>query len=66
MRFGGEHTALAMQQIAALDADRGDLDQESAVAHRGIRHVLVLEDLGAARLVEDRGLHDVAPFDSET
>ncbi len=60
-----EHAALAMQEIPALDADRRDLDQQTAGPHLGIGHVLVLEDLGSTDLVEARGLHDVAPFASD-
>ena len=60
-----EHAALAVQQVAALDADRGDLDQQPAGPHHRIVDVLVPEDLGPADLVEHRGLHDVAPFESE-
>ena len=66
MRLGGEHAALPVQQVATLYADRSNVDQQPAGAHRGIRYVLVLEDLRPAGLVEDRGLHDVAPFGSDT
>ena len=66
MRLGGEHAALPVQEVATLYADRGNVDQQPPAAHRGIGHVLVLEHLRPAGLVEDRGLHDVAPFVSDT
>ena len=65
MRRRRQHSALAMQEVAALDADRLDLDQQTAGPHLGIGNVLVLEDVGPAGLVEARGLHGVAPVVSD-
>ncbi len=45
------------QQIAALDADRLDVDHHAAVGALGVGHVLVAQDLRTTVLVDHRGLH---------
>jgi hypothetical protein len=47
----------AGEQIPALDADRLDVDQHTAVGALGIRDVLVAQDVRAAVLVNHRRLH---------
>ena len=48
----------AVDQVAALDADRLDLDEQSAAPDLRIGHVLVAQHLRAAVVVVHRRLHD--------
>ena len=57
VRHGGHLAAGPVQRVAALDADRLDLDDDPARIHLGIRDVLVAEDVGRTGLVVDGGLH---------
>ena len=59
--LGGEHSPLAVEQVAALDADGAHLHQEPAGPQRRIGHLLVPEHLGPAGLVEHRCLHRREP-----
>ena len=54
---GGDFVARPVQRVAAFDADRLDPHEHPVGGHGGIGDVLVAEDLGAARVVVDRGLH---------
>jgi hypothetical protein len=54
---GGDFVARPVQRVAALDADRLDSHEHPVGGHGGIGDILVAEDLGAARVVVDRGLH---------
>ena len=71
VRAGGHHAAGAVEEVAALDAHRLDLDEQPAGPHLGIGHVDVLEDLGPsgvgvgsrfhAQSVRTRGCHASEP-----
>ena len=54
---GRHHAALAVQQVAALDADGPHLHDDAARAQRRVGHLLVAEDLGTACLVVHRSAH---------
>ncbi len=51
VRAGGEDTALTVQQIATLDADGTDFDDDTAGAHRRLGDFFVAEHVGSAGLV---------------
>ena len=57
VRARRHRTAGAIEGIAALDADRADLDEDARRVADRVRHVLVAEDLGPAGLVVHRCLH---------
>jgi hypothetical protein len=61
VRHAGERRAGPVQQITALDADGGDLDEDAAGAQLGVGHVFVAEDVRPAVLVVHRGLHGRLP-----
>src|SRR6185295_81367 len=47
----------AVQRVAALDADRADVDEDAASVADGVRDLFVAEDLRSTRLVVDRCSH---------
>jgi len=56
--FARRHLAAgAVQRVAALDADRPDLDKDTAGTGDGIGDVLVAQHLRPAVLVDDDGTH---------
>ena len=58
VRRGGQDAALAVEQVAALHADGGHVDEERRRAGAaGLGHLLVAEHLGPAGLVVHRSLH---------
>ena len=59
VRAGRHHAAGAVEQVAALDAHRLDLDQQPAGPHLGVGHVDVLEDLGPSGVGVGSRFHGV-------
>ena len=54
----GQVAAQPVERVAALDADRLDVDQDVARTDHGVGHVLVAEHVGRPGLVVHRCLHD--------
>jgi len=57
VRPGDQRPAPAVQGVAALDADRQHPDNHALGMADGIRHILVLQDIGGSVLVVDGGFH---------
>ena len=60
VRVRGHLAAGAVQRVAALDADRADLDQDAARARDRVGDILVAEDFRGAGLVVDGCFHGVS------
>ena len=57
VRGRGQDAALAVEQVTALDADGGHVDEQPAGAEGRLGDLLVAEHLGPAGLVVHRSLH---------
>src|SRR5262249_819639 len=54
---GGHLAAGPVQRVAALDADRLDVDEHAARIHDGISDILVAKDVGRSGLVVHGSFH---------
>ena len=57
-----EHATLAVEQVAALDADGADLDEQASGPDNGVGHVFIAKDFGTAGGVVNGCFHGGASW----